>query len=85
MNFDAEAAIVQEKLKKDITKDITDAGHKSIHITSDHGTSSDQFRTKKNALTVARCDKDFVIKKDIVKMTPWQASWGRNANKSNRS
>ena len=46
---------------------MTDAGHKTINITSDHGTSADQFRTKKNALTVSRCDDNFLIKKDIVK------------------
>ena len=67
-NFDAEAVKVVDNLKNEIIKDVTEAGHKTICITSDHGTSSDQFRTKKNALTVARCDKDFVIKKDIIKM-----------------
>ena len=67
-NFDNEAVTVEEDLRKDITKDVVEAGHKTINITSDHGTSSDQFRTKKNALTVSRCDKNFLIKKDIVKM-----------------
>ena len=41
LNFDKEALVVQESLKKEIIKDITDAGHKTIHITSDHGTSPD--------------------------------------------
>ena len=63
LNFDKEAVVVYESLKKDVVKDVTEAGHKTISITSDHGTSSDQLRTKKNALTVARCTKDFVIKK----------------------
>ena len=49
-------------------KDVKDAGHRTISITSDHGTSSDQFRTKKNALTLARTTKDFVIKKDVLTM-----------------
>ena len=74
LNFDSEAALVEELLKKEVVKDVTEAGHKTITITSDHGTSKDQFRTKKNALTVARCDKDFVIKKDIVKMIKCEGS-----------
>ena len=73
-NFDSEAVNVAEALKKDISKDVTEAGHKTINITSDHGTSSDQFRTKKNALTVARCDKNFNIKKDVVKMITCEGS-----------
>ena len=73
-NFDSEAVKVVEHLKKEITSDVTEAGHKTINITSDHGTSTDQFRTKKNALTVARCDKDFVIKKDIVMMIKCEGS-----------
>ena len=74
LDFDKAALTVEEALKKDITKDITEAGHKTITITSDHGTSSDRFRTKKNALTVARCDKDFFIKKDILKMIECEGS-----------
>ena len=73
-HFDNEARTVEEDLKKDITKDVTEAGHKTINITSDHSTSADQFRTKKNALTVARCDQNFVIKKDIVKMIECEGS-----------
>ena len=68
LNFDKEAVVVYESLKKDVVKDVTEAGHKTISITSDHGTSSDQLRTKKNALTVARYTNDFVIKKDVVKL-----------------
>ena len=74
LNFEKEAVIVAESLKKEVIKDIVEAGHNTIHITSDHGTSADQFRTKKNALTVARCTKDFVIKKDIVKLIKCQGS-----------
>ena len=72
--FDEAALKVEDELKKDISKDVIEAGHKTINITSDHGTSSDQFRTKKNALTVARCDDSFVIKKDIVKMIQCEGS-----------
>ena len=60
--------VVKEKLKKEVIKDITDAGHNTIHITSYHGTIPDHSRTKKNALTVARCTDDFVIKKDVAKL-----------------
>ena len=74
LDFDKAALSVEEALKKDIIKDVTEAGHKTINITSDHGTSSDRFRTKKNALTVARCDKDFCIKKDILKMIECEGS-----------
>ena len=66
--FDKMAKKVKEDLKKEITKDVTDAGHKTLNICSDHGTSSDRFRTKKNAVTVARTTKDFVIKKDTLKL-----------------
>ena len=40
-DFDTEAVIVKANLKKEIVKDVTEAGHKTITITSDHGTSSD--------------------------------------------
>ena len=59
-----EAKNVREVLKREIGVDI--APHKTINITSDHGTASDRFRTKKNALTVARCTSNFVIKRDTV-------------------
>ena len=74
VHFDSEAVVVQLNLMKDIVKDVNEAGHKTINITSDHGTSSDQFRAKKNALTVARCTKDFIIKKAIVKMIKCEGS-----------
>ena len=65
-NFDQAAIKVEEELKKDIVKDIIQAGHKTVSVTSDHGTSSDISRTKKNALTLARTTKNFVIKKDTI-------------------
>ena len=46
-NFDKEALNIVEELKKEIVRDVNEAGHKTICITSDHGTSDDQFRTKK--------------------------------------
>ena len=66
--FDKIAISVKESLKKDIVKDVSEAGHKTISVVSDHGTSGDRFRTKKNAVVVLRTTKDFVIKKDVVKM-----------------
>ena len=72
--FDKIAKKVKEDLKKDIIKDVTNAGHKTLNICSDHGTSSDRFRTKKNALTVARTTKDFVIKKDTLKLMVCEGS-----------
>ena len=73
-NFDKEALNIVVELKKEIVRDVNEAGHKTICITSDHGTSDDQFRTKKNALTVSRCTKNYVIKKDIVKMIKCEGS-----------
>ena len=66
--FDEMAVEVKKSLKKEIIKDVTEAGHKTIIVTSDHGTSGDRLMTKENAVTVARTTEDFVIKKDIVKM-----------------
>jgi len=67
-NFDSMAKKVKKDLEEEITKDITEAGHRTLTICTDHGTSSDKFRTKKNAVTVARTTKDFVIKKDTLKL-----------------
>jgi hypothetical protein len=66
--FDAMAVKVMDDLKKEIIKDVTTAGHKTITITSDHGTHSDRFHSKENAVTVARTTNDFVIKKDVLVM-----------------
>ena len=73
-NFDDTAKKVKEDLKQDIVKDITEAKHMTFSICSDHGTSSDQFRTKKNVVTVARTTKDFVIKKDTITMIKCEGS-----------
>ena len=73
-NFDQAAIKVEEELKKDIVKDIIQAGHKTVSITSDHGTSSDISRTKKNALTLARTTKNFVIKKDTITLIECEGS-----------
>ena len=73
-NFDQAAIKVEEELKKDIVKDIIQAGHKTVSVTSDHGTSSDISRTKKNALTLARTTKNFVIKKDTITLIECEGS-----------
>jgi hypothetical protein len=73
-NFDKAALKVKEDLKNEIVRDITEAGHKTISITSDHGTSADKYRTKKNALTLARTTKNFVIKKDTITLIHCEGS-----------
>ena len=73
-NFDKAAVKVKEDLKNEIVRDITEAGHKTISITSDHGTSADKYRTKKNALTLARTTKNFVIKKDTITLINCEGS-----------
>ena len=49
--FDDLAKKIKEDLKLEIIKDIEEAGHLTLNICSDHGTSSDRHRTKKNAVT----------------------------------
>ena len=72
--FDDMAKKIKEDLKLEITKDIEEAGHFTLNICSDHGTSSDRHMTKKNAVTVARTTKDFVIKKDTLKLITCEGS-----------
>ena len=64
--FDKTAEKVKGSLKEDVKNDLAGLDVKSIHITSDHGTSHDRFRSHKNALTLARCTKDFEIKSDTI-------------------
>ena len=64
--FDAMAEEVSKDLKNEVIKDVTDAGHKTIRIVSDHGTSSDVFRTKKNVVVASRTTLDFEIKTDTI-------------------
>ena len=64
--FDEMAVKVSVDLKNEIKKEITEAGHKTIHIVSDHGTSSDVFKTKKNVVVASRTTKDFEIKTDTI-------------------
>ena len=73
-NFDDAAIIVREKLRKEIVKDLAEAEHKVISVTSDQGTSADRFRTKKNVVNVIRTTKDFRIKTSIIKMIKCKGS-----------
>ena len=73
-NFDKAALKVKDDLKKEIIRDVNEAGHKTVSITSDHGTSSDTYRTKKNAVTLARTTKNFVIKKDTITLINCEGS-----------
>lgn len=72
--FDSTAEKVKEALKEEIIRDISEAGHNTISICTDHGTSADRFRSKKNAVTVARTTKDFKIKKDTLKLLVCEGS-----------
>jgi hypothetical protein len=56
----------KEDLKKEIAKDLDEVPDKTIHLTSDHGTSHDRFRSHRNVLTASRCTKSYQIKTDTV-------------------
>ena len=64
--FDDMALKVLADLKNEIKRDVTEAGHKTIHIVTDHGTSSDVFKTKKNVVVASRTTVNFEIKTDTV-------------------
>ena len=64
--FDKFAEKIKEDMKEELKKDLDGVEDKVVNLTSDHGTSHDRFQTHKNALTLSRCTKDFVIKIDTV-------------------
>ena len=64
--FDDMAAKVEVDLKKEILNDITEAGHKTVSIMTDHGTGNDILKTKKNVVVLSRTTKDFQLKTDTV-------------------
>ena len=64
--FDVAAVQVQKKLKEEIKQDLDGLEVKAVHITSDHGTSSDRFKSHKNAVTLSRCTDQFEIKTDTL-------------------
>ena len=64
--FDKFADKIKEEMIQELKKDLDGVVDKVVHLTSDHGTSHDRFQTHKNALTLSRCTKDFVIKIDTV-------------------
>ena len=64
--LDERAALARDKLKEEILDDLNKAGHSVISITSDHGTSRDNHRTRKNVLTLSRTTEDFSIKCDTL-------------------
>jgi len=64
--LDERAELSRENLKKEILDDLSKAGHSAIAITSDHGTSRDNNRTRKNVLTLSRTTEDFSIKTDTL-------------------
>ena len=63
---DERAALARDKLRTEIQDDLKKAGHTTICITSDHGTSRDNHRTRKNALTLSRTLDDFSVKTDTL-------------------
>ena len=65
-HLDERAAASRDKLKLEILDDLKKAGHSSVAITSDHGTSRDNNRTRKNVLTLSRTTHDFSIKCDTL-------------------
>ena len=64
--FDKFAEKIKEDMIEELKKDLDGVEDKVVNLTSDHGTSHDRFQTHKNALTLSRCTKDFVIKIDTV-------------------
>ena len=64
--FDKYADKIKEEMIQELKKDLDGVVDKVVNLTSDHGTSHDRFQTHKNALTLSRCTKDFVIKIDTV-------------------
>ena len=63
---DSFAQEISKKLKEEVLKDLSDVDFKSVHITSDHGTSHDRFRSHRNVVTLARCTKNFELKTDVI-------------------
>ena len=66
IKFDDMAAKVEVDLKTEILKDITESGHKTVSIMTDHGTGNDISKTKKNVVVLSRTTKDFQLKTDTV-------------------
>ena len=68
--IDEKADSCKGLLRKEILTDLEDAGHKTISITCDEGTSSDRFNTKKLAVTIHRTTADFEVKSDTLAVDP---------------
>ena len=64
----------REAFIKELAKDLSEVEFKTVQLTSDHGTSSDRFRSHKNLLTIIRCTKDFQIKTDLVPLISCEGS-----------
>ena len=72
--FDEFSEKIKEDFKSEIAEDLKNVRDKVINITSDHGTSHDKLESHKNALTISRCDKNFVIKTDTVALINCEGS-----------
>ena len=73
-SFDVIADEIEKSLKNEIQKDIKEAGTMTVHLMSDHGTSSDVLRTKKNVVVLSRLTKDYVLKTDTIAMIKSEGS-----------
>ena len=65
---DTFAKNTRNTLIKEVAKDLSEVAVKTVHLTSDHGTSHNRFHSHKNVLTISRCTKDFEIKPDLVSL-----------------
>lgn len=64
--IDEKAEESKKALKQEILSDLEKAGHKTVGITCDEGTSSDKFKTKKLAITIHRTTEHFELKSDTI-------------------
>ena len=80
-SIDKKASDVKKKLRDKIVSDVEKAGHKTISVTVDGGTSKGRRKTKKNAVTVHRTTKGFKLKNDtlaMIKICGWKDDWTVN-------
>ena len=68
--FDDMAEEVGNSIKKEVCTDVTEAGHFTCSIMTDHGTSSDLWRTKKNVVVLSRTTKHFQLVTDTIDLIP---------------
>ena len=72
--FDKMADEVKDKLSKEIVADVSSRELKIISVISDHGTSQDTLRTKKNVVVVTWTSSNFELKIDTLGLIPSHGS-----------